>query len=901
MKNLLLCLLTATLCLLVSNVHAETYYVKMNGQSSNSGKSWEKAVDLQTAINKAGENDIIKIAEGTYLPTRLSGDPAWHGNRTKSFLIRDNITIKGGYSAGSTTGNEIRDIGSYKTILSGINSDQSYHVVIIAGVGDSRRIMPVLDGLTITGGHAESSIWADKQVNVYYDRKGTPIVNVNKDYGAGLYIFNANPTIANVIVADNIAKESGGGIALENANPNFYNVLIKDNKAGDTGGGVYIHLSTKPKLVNVAIRDNEAGNEGDGIYIDKGAEPKLFNSIVYGNEDNIANSDQGEYENTLVQGKDLKGENNLSGNTDPKWDENCRLIKGSPLINSGEKNHNTYETDLDGKQRVKGRKIDIGPYEFMNTDSEITFIFNDQPEDVDPKIEINGKIVSNPYKLDGEKNSLTFKVIFPEGYQQFELSTDNIDIPDGISVNKKDRNVFELTGIGENTNINFDCSTISVDKFKVTVITDDHAKVKGYTEPVNINYNETYSFELDVDEGYTEEVKIGDNILAKQGDSYITNQIKEDTEITVTTTQNQYSVSFVNGIAEDKNALETYLTITDETGYNRDVVAHGSDMKFDVALIDKYSKTKLKVAAVNDKGDTFNVGQETDGTFCVSDITSDIVVSLQPEGEGLEEWPVNRYDINIHLIEGISCSPCTNMDNEGIHTHKVIHDEDFELELRLLNGYTACASNVKIAVDDKTIDCTQTNHLFTYQIQDIRKDIDVTVTGVTRNPGAMIYTVELPEVEGLLWESGSSINRVYEGDQFEFRFSIEEGYDDSELKVTTDRGETLTQLPSGAYVIENVRGDVKVSIEGIIREGSDPDPEEPGVSNTEVESTEKVYSEQSTLFIEVSESKPVIVYTINGKTLLKQQVHEGQNTFRLEDGIYIVRLGNTSYKIYVRR
>ena len=94
------------------------------------GSSWSKAFDnLQDALDSATAYDQIWIASGTYTPAP-SGQP---GTRTDSFAMKNVVGIYGGFpNTGSPTWAD-RDLGQYKTIISGDigicgdKSDNCYH------------------------------------------------------------------------------------------------------------------------------------------------------------------------------------------------------------------------------------------------------------------------------------------------------------------------------------------------------------------------------------------------------------------------------------------------------------------------------------------------------------------------------------------------------------------------------------------------------------------------------------------------------------------------------------------------------------------------------------------------------------------------------------------------------
>jgi len=104
--------------------------------------------------------------------------------------------------------------------------------------------------------------------------------------GGGIFIYNSNPSISNVIIKDNIAEKFGGGLYLYNSNSLIENVIITNNKSlGEKqgyGGGIYLSNSN-PVIRNSDIIDNKANEFGGGIYI-YNSNPELNGLLIAGNE-----------------------------------------------------------------------------------------------------------------------------------------------------------------------------------------------------------------------------------------------------------------------------------------------------------------------------------------------------------------------------------------------------------------------------------------------------------------------------------------------------------------------------------------------------------------------------------------------------------------------------------------
>ncbi len=222
-------------------------YAKPTASGTGNCSSWANACTLQTALTNAVSGDEIWVMEGVHKPTT-------DGNRSVSFQLVSGVAVYGGFS-GDEAVREQRHPDKYDdTILSGdldgndndnivydepTRSENSYHVVV--GATNAR-----LDGVVVTGGNANGSF-------------GLP------EDGGGMYIENANPTLANVIIRNNTSKSNGGGMYGKNSSPTLTNVTVSGNATGapdfgdegGRGGGISFENGS-PTLTDVTISGNSA-------------------------------------------------------------------------------------------------------------------------------------------------------------------------------------------------------------------------------------------------------------------------------------------------------------------------------------------------------------------------------------------------------------------------------------------------------------------------------------------------------------------------------------------------------------------------------------------------------------------------------------------------------------------
>ncbi len=180
----------------------------------------------------------------------------------------------------------------------------------------------------------------------------------------------------------------------------------------------------------------------------------------------------------------------------------------------------------------------------------------------------------------------------------------------------------------------------------------------------------------------------------------------------------------------------------------------------------------------------------------------------------------------------------------------------------------------------------------------VTSDVTFKVEGITRIPDpepdpvpSVYHTVTIPVVEGAATDPVAGDYDIEAWSSFHFYLTLDKDYDQSEPVVTTDRGETIQPRSSdGAYIVKYVRSDVKITIDGVVK-NSDP------VANAEIRSGTKAWVNNHRLFIRTDKQEKVFIYTFDGqlrKTLLSAG---GEEHIVLSSGSYIVCIGESKFKV----
>ncbi|MFH1716159.1 MAG: right-handed parallel beta-helix repeat-containing protein [Planctomycetota bacterium] len=264
-------LIAAMLCAVAAG---KTVYVDDDAVGGGNGSSWTDAYDnLQDALTAAGDGDEIWVAQGTYTPDRGAG--AATGSREATFLLRNDVSLKGGYAGLNAPDPNARDALSYESILSGdlasddistedphnlfaelSRAENSYHIV----TGSWTDATAAIDGFIIVGGNAEGPS---------FDGSGGGMLNL---MGA--------PTVRNCQFRANSAEHSGGAILTwGNTNLSITGCRFSGNTANAFGGAV-CNVDNACTLTDCSFVGNTASFGGG---VDGGSRITLNECVFIGN------------------------------------------------------------------------------------------------------------------------------------------------------------------------------------------------------------------------------------------------------------------------------------------------------------------------------------------------------------------------------------------------------------------------------------------------------------------------------------------------------------------------------------------------------------------------------------------------------------------------------------------
>ncbi|WP_018669427.1 BACON domain-containing protein [Bacteroides gallinarum] len=241
-------------------------YVKENGQGN--GSSWEDATSLSLALAEdLSAGDFIHIAAGLYAPSLpMTGGSTSESDKT--FEVRENIIIIGGYPANAREG-DISDPDNNITELTG-NSQSNHVLMVTAPKVENQKV--TITGITVKDGKALSS--GAIQIN------GTKYAG---NYGGGLIVGNSVLELNNCTIQSNIANSGAGGVyAFAAAQLSMNDCTVKNNScvaSGANGGGVFVDGGASLEMNGGYVANNSAGGFAGGVYVMKAA-CRIFNVTV---------------------------------------------------------------------------------------------------------------------------------------------------------------------------------------------------------------------------------------------------------------------------------------------------------------------------------------------------------------------------------------------------------------------------------------------------------------------------------------------------------------------------------------------------------------------------------------------------------------------------------------------
>jgi hypothetical protein len=337
---------------------------------------------IQQAIDVAGTDEIVLVADGTYYENINFNGKAI---TVQSQNGPETTIIDGSQNGSVITFNSGEDENSVLEGFTIQNGLADYG----GGISCTNYSSPTVTNCIISN----NSAWrggglACKQSSSPTIINCTFSANSANTYGGGIFCFSASSTITDCTIKDNSSGADGGGLMCSNYGSEITvtNCTIVGNETGGYGGGMHCDTGSSWRITNCTISGNTSvGNRGGGIYRSKYASATMINSILW---DNGPNEISQVYGNGFIAifYSNIKGgwgtqeemDVNHNINADPLFigDGDYHLTVGSPCIDKATGDTGTYPTipsdDIDGDVRPQGAGYDMGSDEVVYETRETT-------------------------------------------------------------------------------------------------------------------------------------------------------------------------------------------------------------------------------------------------------------------------------------------------------------------------------------------------------------------------------------------------------------------------------------------------------------------------------------------------------------------------------------------------
>lgn len=360
------------------------------------GNSWGTAYHTITeALNAAASGDQVWVAANTY---------------TEEIVLKSGVTIKGSYLGTGTARNydlyptTIAAPASGSTIVTGANNAVIDGFALSGGYCgvDCNHTSPTINRCIVTG--STMDVWLkNSSATVTWCRivssasqailvqTSTPTITHNTIAGGGVgvqYQYGSGGIVSH----NTISGAAYQGINIEaGSSPKVINNIVMGNR-----DGIAITGATSKGCTSLIANNTVAGNYL-GISVSIGA-PKVFNNIAAFNEYGIvggpSSSGTPQLSHNCVCGNTAQNYQGMLNHPsdiygDPAFASvefgNFHILPGSSCMNAGDANQSDIPTeDIDGQNRVFGRKLDIGADESYNEtypSSRIVYVDATRPPD----------------------------------------------------------------------------------------------------------------------------------------------------------------------------------------------------------------------------------------------------------------------------------------------------------------------------------------------------------------------------------------------------------------------------------------------------------------------------------------------------------------------------------------
>ena len=330
--------------------------------------------------NSASEGGGISNIGGTItvIGTTISGNSASEGGGGGIRNVLGTLTVIGSAISGNSAGWDGGGIYDGEGTLTVIGSTISGNSADWDGGGiRSYKGTLTVAGSTISGSSARRGSGICSTFGTLTVTGSTISGNSTRENGGGIYVYHGTLTAANSAISNNLAGWDGGGI-YGRGTLTVTDSTISGNSAGGGGGGISNYQGTLTAH-NTILAGNTADTNGPdayGLLKDTSfhnliGDASGMSGIVDGVNGNLVGTAESPIDPRFVR-MPSPGPDAEWGTEDDDYGD-LNLLPDSPAIDAGDDawavdaEGNPLLTDLDGKPRISGQRVDMGAYEFLWT------------------------------------------------------------------------------------------------------------------------------------------------------------------------------------------------------------------------------------------------------------------------------------------------------------------------------------------------------------------------------------------------------------------------------------------------------------------------------------------------------------------------------------------------------
>ncbi|MDR1585703.1 MAG: hypothetical protein LBS07_05995, partial [Prevotellaceae bacterium] len=233
-------------------------------------------------------------------------------------------------------------------------------------------------------------------------------------------------------------------------------------------------------------------------------------------------------------------------------------------------------------------------------------------------------------------------------------------------------------------------------------------------------------------------------------------------------------------------------------------------------------------------------------------------------------YEVSSYAVLLPSVEGVASEPAAGI-------HDAFEGEDFTFTLTVDRAY----KDLEVKAGEEIL--TGVDGAYTHSCVD--KDSVISFSVVPKP----IYTVTLPEVEGVVTDSVAGNYSVYEGDDFTFSVTLQADYANLEVKIGN---EALLPDNEGVFIISDINSNVTVSISVVYTSVMQVEAENPAL---------RILPADGGFTVEPMKNGNLSIYSASGFLYTSRSILKNSSeTFRLPAGLYVIRMNEKSQKVIVK-